>query len=231
LIDAAPPSGIRIVRATEEGMPDGTIAIRREVLIPTALEEIIGAVGASPSDILLGDRFVVVEGTSDARVLEVWAARRGFDLAASKVKIYPAGGWATTEGLAKFVEVAYPGARFFVLLDDGPDTRRAAHEMAARFKSQVEVVVLSRPEIESFYSVTAVLRWLGTHGVDVSAGSEASELVRQGGVNKRALQRLSKRLLQRNFRVVDDGVLIARLMGEHEIPAEIVDALMRVTAR
>src|SRR5262249_33191654 len=122
IIDAASPSGLRVMSVRE--LDDGSRA--REVLVPDGLGDIAGAGGALPSDILLGDRFLIVEGESDAAILRVWAQRRGWDLDRSHVRVYAAGGWARAHGLASFVSVAYEGARFFVLLDNGQDTPAAA---------------------------------------------------------------------------------------------------------
>jgi hypothetical protein len=232
ILDAAPRSGIRVVRSTPAEV-NGKVVHRRDVLIPEGLDEIVNLMGSSPSDILLSDRFLIVEGVSDVAVFRKWAQLRGFDLAAAKAQIFPSRGHGKAEAITAFVQLAYAGARFWVALDSGPESERSAQKIRERFGDKVSVTVLSKPEIEGFYSRRAVFEWLASQGivVDESLKRYVETVISEQASSKEALRLISRKLLPNDYDWVADGAAIAGMMREGEVPPEFVKLMIEVTGR
>jgi AAA domain, putative AbiEii toxin, Type IV TA system/AAA ATPase domain len=214
-VNAAKPGGVRLIRSQRDGVENrGSVVVE-----PTDLQEIVGELGVLPSDVLLARRFVVVEGPSDAMILDHWARTLGQDLRSAGVQTVPVGGHATAELIARFLAVAFEGAEFLVLLDQGRDTEKTRREIDARLGDRGVVTrLLEHAEIEGYFAPAAVVRWLATNGVAIDAASEASVAAALAGPNyKRGLRDLAERLLGREYRVTIDGPMIAALT----LPAEV----------
>jgi len=221
IVDAADRSGLRIVRQRSDGF--------REVVEPVDLAEIVETVGASPADILLADRFLIVEGKSDAAILTMWARKRGWDLREHRVQIFAAGSWTKASGIAAFAEVAYAGARFFVVLDGGSQTTEEAENIRGRLGDRVDVTVLRQTQIERYFPLRAVAAWVASQSEnDVDQWQDALASIE---MSKRALREIASEYLGRDYFEERDGVAIASLMREGEVPNEFVDIFMKATTR
>ena len=99
VLNASARTGVRIaVRAVG---PDG--GPTHKVLEPLGLQEVLDVVGASPADLLLGERFIVVEGESDVEAMRTWATKLGLDLEATGVRFFAAGTYSMAAVVAKLL--------------------------------------------------------------------------------------------------------------------------------
>ena len=161
-----------------------------------------------------------------------WTSGRGVWVSTSRPRAFSWSPRAVLEPPARsleFLDLAYEGADFVVVLDNGRETARQRLEIDERFGGRVETVLLSRTAIEGFYHpepVTAWLRMLGAEGDDLD-GRVAEMLAQQGGP-VRALGTLAQEYLGRPFRKVEDGTAIANLTTEARIDPEIKQVLVRV---
>jgi energy-coupling factor transporter ATP-binding protein EcfA2 len=237
-INAVNPAGIRVIRPeTEEvSLPDGRrVHVHNHVVYPPRdLPEVAELLGCTPADVLLARTFVVVEGQSDAVVLSAWAHRLGCDLDRAGVRVVPAGGQGTAARVSQFLQLAYTGASFFVVLDNGPDTAKTKMTIEATHGDRVHVRLLKRTEIEAYYTPEAVAGWLtrartstDTRGVDEATIRSAVE----PWPSKRVLRQLAERHLGLPYDVVKDGLAIANLMPEHAIDEDIKARLYEITAQ
>jgi hypothetical protein len=225
-VNAVAPEGLRLVKSAP---PWTSTGLGSSVVLPTDLREIASELGVTPADVLLGRRFLVVEGTSDAAILSQWARRGGRSFDDAGVKVVPAHGHGTAPQLARFLEIAYEGASFWVVLDQGRETDRTKREMEARFGDRVVVRLLARHEIEAYLPAVAVERWLESQGHPVGA-DERSEVGRalSSSTVKSGLRALTEKYLGRAYRVVEDGTAIAGLTRESEVPQELRDLLIEL---
>ena len=215
-VGAFPATAIRLVRTAPGSKRT------RTVVLPEHLREISDVLEIDPSDVLLARRFVVVEGTSDAKAFRAWAGLLDIDPSASGVQLIPSRGESRASTLMQFLEVAYEGASFVVVLDGGKQTEMAANELRSLHGERVEVRRLEHDQIEKYYTRNAVKAWLAVGGMTLD-GDQASEIdgILAGGVNKGALQHLTGRYLDREYHVERDGGMIARLMREQDIAPEL----------
>lgn len=186
-----------------------------DILRATGTAELAELLGSTPSDALLPDLFVVVEGDSDAAVFEAWAHRLGFSFANTGMRLMPAHGSGGMEVVVRTLSGAYPGGRIVAILDNGSDTMKQKLVIERRFGERVRLHLLSRTEIEGYFSLRAVASWLEMHGAASPITDEVLPFA------KKRLQRLADRHLSRPYDVVSDGLAIAGLMKESEIDPEI----------
>lgn len=226
-INAARPNGVRLARKTTDA--DGEI--KRDVLRPIGLAEVRDELGVRPADILLARRFVIVEGPSDRLILDAWARSMGVDLGAAQVQLVPTGGYTSAHRVAQFLSLAYEGAEFVVVLDEGAHALKSRLEIQGMKNDRVRVVVLSKTAIEGFFGAAAVTAWLGLRGAtDVSVEDDvAAALDEQKGGRVAALDRLSHRFLGRAYDKVTDGLTIASLTTERDVAPEIVGLITDLT--
>jgi len=226
-VNAVEPSGLRLARK----LAVADEAVERTVIVPTGLEEIREAVGARPSDVLLARRFVVVEGASDQIVFDFWARTFGVDLRSEGVQLVPADSSSKVEQVAGFLDLAYEGADFLVVLDNGRDTAKIKLELDERFGARVETILLGRTEIEAYYHPDAVVRWLQAKGVeDKELSDRARKAVEAKGGVAKALGRLKQHYLGEDFDKVEDGRSIAHFTTNEMLSPEIVGLLNRFVA-
>jgi hypothetical protein len=227
-VNAAPEPGLRLVRANR---PGGTVNLGSMVVRPEDLGEIVRELGAMPSDVLLARTFIVVEGESDALILTSWARAMGGDLRFAGVQVVPAGGHGTAGVVARFLSIAYEGAEFLVLLDQGRDTEKTRREIESRFGDRVKTRLLAHLEIEGYFAPAAVERWLIANGARRDHDVQSAVQSALSGPNyKRGLRDLTERLLDRQYRVVIDGAAIAISTQEEELNPEIRGLLSKLLA-
>jgi hypothetical protein len=145
----------------------------------------------------------------------------GVDLRALGIQLIPAGGHGRVGVIATFLELAYEGAEFKVLLDNGGDTQATRIELEASFGDRVTVQLLARTEIERYFDRDAVGAWLRERGASDDDVDAWLTRFASGDITKRALREVAQRLRHREYNVVTDGMAIARLMREQDIPSEI----------
>jgi predicted ATP-dependent endonuclease of OLD family len=204
--------------------PDGVTIDR-----PVDLGEVRKSLRVEPADILLARRFVIVEGESDKAVLTTWAMALGLDLRSAGIQLVPCGGYAPAEQVTRFLKLAYEGAEFVVVLDNGSDSARAIREIDAKHGDRVDTVLLNQSAIEAYYHPQAIAAWLRLHGApgDNLEQSVEDTLARTASRWK-ALDALSKEYLGRPFEKLKDGMAIANLTPEHRIDPEIRALLLRI---
>lgn len=222
IIDAADPSGIRLVQPVPEADP--------RVLEPAGLQEIAEAIGARPSDVLLGSGFVVVEGKSDAEILGAWARKLGMPLGQRLVHLVPAGSWSKAAVVASLLDVVYPGALLTVVLDAGTEPADESDRLRRRYGKRVRVRQLPFPEIERCFSRRAVAGWLAEDGADPALAETFPPHDDDPHGATRELKRLSGIARRRGYRKVEDGIAIAELMDESEIPIAVRELLLGLAA-
>jgi hypothetical protein len=225
-LNATDARGVRLARRIET--PDG--GTRATVVRPEGLSEIRSSLGIKPADILLARRFVVVEGDSDRLVFTIWARRLGIELRERGVQLVPSWGNEQAERVATIIELAYEGAEFVVVLDNGDRSQKARREIQKRHGDRVEVIVLSQPAIEDYYHPHAIAAWLWEEG-SVEPGLEriVEEKMLGSQDRYRSLEALCDRYLGRGLRKVSDGRTIADLTCEQEIHPEIQTMLLHVS--
>jgi AAA ATPase domain len=226
MIDAVPMAAIRLVRAELD--PD--LGATSRIYLPTDLAEIAEAVGARPSDVLLADHFVIVEGPSDVDVFKSWARKLSIEIESSRTVLVSADGWNKAEVVARLARLAYPGSRIDVIVDGGESTNKAEDTIRRRSGREVQVHRLSKPEIEAYLPLAAIERWLVAQG-SARGLPGGLGITRPGprGVSE-ALNRVSVRDLGRQYRKGSDTGAIASLAKEEEIPAEVSELLIRLLA-
>ena len=226
-INAAAPSGIRLARRTTGG--DGEIT--RGIVRPTGLLEVRDALGIRPSDILLARRFAIVEGPSDRLILDAWARRLGVDLRTAQVQLVPANGYSSAGRVSQFMALAYEGAEFVVILDEGAKALETRLEIEAMGNDLVSVVVLSKTKIEGFFRAEPVVAWLRMRGVvdDDLEDVVSRSLDEDKGGRIATLGRLSQQYSGPAYDKVRDGLAIASLTSERDVPPEIVALITRLT--
>lgn len=218
-INAVGTASVRIVARRPAGMTNATD--EHTVYAPVDLAAAVRELGALPSDLLLARRFVVVEGESDVGILTTWARRLGADVRSYGVQLVPSQGQGNAAVVARFLDLAYEGADFRVLLDNGPDTDKTRRTLEARYKERIKVALWTVTEIEAFFHPNAIVRWFAKR-LDLDAQRERNiHDVLASGVRKKTLRGLVQTLLLREYDVVNDGVGIAGLMTEAEIPIEV----------
>jgi energy-coupling factor transporter ATP-binding protein EcfA2 len=152
VVNAVDPSDVRTLG--RERAEDGSW--RTVARVPGTLREICEQVGATPGDVLLGDRFVVVEGPRDVEIYRAWMRAVGADPDREGIHLIHAGGGSRVATLAQFIHSAYRGARFWSLYDG--DQLKVAREATRELGDAVAVRTLRRKEIESYLHPGAVIR-------------------------------------------------------------------------
>lgn len=180
--------------------------------------EALNALGVEPADIVLASAFVVVEGNSDAAILSALSQTNGADLDELGVQIVAAHGSGMAATVTAVLAAVYAELPLVVILDNGSATQSLKLELEQRFGSRVEVRLLDVTEIEGWFHPDAVCRWLSDDRVESIDREEVAAALGKPG-RKSALRHLAHRVLNRNYRVVEDGVAIASQMRENEIPA------------
>ena len=227
-VNAAEPQGIRLARR-EAG--DGARSAQPAIIRPTDLGEIRDSLGVQPSDILLSRRFVIVEGPSDQLALEAWARRLGHDLRGQGIQLVPSFGFGLARQVARFLALAYEGAEFFVVLDNGSDTAKAKLEIDEQFGGRVRTRMLSRTEIEGYFDQGSIADWLRLAGVlDEDLDQEVAYVFSSTKNAVSALGQLSTRYRGKPYEKVLDGLAIANLMSEAVIDPEIKGLLQEIGA-
>jgi energy-coupling factor transporter ATP-binding protein EcfA2 len=226
-INAVPPTGIRLARRVTDD--DGESS--RTVVRPAGLLDVREALGIHPADILLARRFAIVEGRSDCLVLDAWARRLAVDLRTAQVQLVPSNGYSSAARVSQFMALAYEGAEFVVILDEGAKALETRLEIEAMGRSDVSVVVLSKTKIEGFFRPGPVAGWLRVNGaLDEDLDNFVSvALDQEKGGRVSALHRLTHKYLGRAYDKVTDGLAIASLTPESEVSPEIVELVMRLS--
>jgi ABC-type transport system involved in cytochrome c biogenesis ATPase subunit len=219
LINAAPGAILLVDR--DENDPGRASRVRPARDLPEVAEH----VGASPADVLLASRFVIVEGDTEVRVIPAWARLIGIDLDPGRVCLVPARGWSAAGATTRLIEAVYPGASICVLLDAGPDPESEKHKIERAHGDRVPVVLLPYDEIEKAYSWRAVELWL-----EQEKPSVAPRATSPSDVSKRLLNHLAKRSLGRTYRPDADGAVIAGFMEESELSGPLKSALIKCLA-
>jgi hypothetical protein len=133
--------------------------------------------------------------------------------------------------MARFLTVAFEGAEFLALFDQGVDTKKTQREIDWRLGDRVATRVLAHQEIEGYFASGAVERWLATHGISIDEPCHSSVEAALAGPNyKRGLQRLTKAYLDREYRVPIDGAAIAALTLQSEVKPEIRGLLSQLVS-
>lgn len=217
---SAPTSALRI---TQVGPPDEG----NRVVDASDLRDAAEALGCSPADAIMVSRFVVVEGTSDALILATWAEAAGVDLDAAGVRLVPARGYGESRIVSRVLALAYEGINVIVVLDNGRDTAAKKLELESEFGDAVTVELLAKTEIEAYFPLAAIKRWLDAQGVEADPDA-LDEQLHSGIGAKKALGRVAVRYLQRAYRVPEDGHAIAATMTEAEIAPELRALFARI---
>ncbi len=219
-INAAPPAGVRLATKT---LDDDKTELRRTIARPVGLAELRHELGIKPSDILLAQRFVVVEGESDRAILVAWARRIGIDLEAEGVQLIPSGGYSSADRVSQFLALAYEGADFVVVLDNGAQANKTRMEIDARFGNRVMTVVLSRTDIEGFFSPASITAWLLTAGAAMDGLEHAvrERLAAPKGGRIAALDSLARTHLRRSYQKLGDGLAVALATSESDLDPEV----------
>lgn len=224
LINGTSLPGVRIVHRRIEDDVD-----RSEVLVPHDLHMVAEALGATPADVLLGQCFVVVEGATERAVLPIWAEKLGIDLERGGVRLFGAEGWTKEFALSLVIDLVYPGARLYLLLDAGEIAETERAKTVERFGGRVTVKILATTEIEGAYSEAAVKRWFEANGGDPSRADGFAEDARDARAQTR-LKTLSTDGLRRGYNKMRDGRAIAEFMSAGEIDPEIGEWLRMLAA-
>jgi hypothetical protein len=249
MVNAVESTALRLVR-TEMATPEGRAVLRdgyhtyrvgredsreirvSKVVLPEGLPEVAKSLGCQPADVLLGEAFWVVEGPSDGAILGEWLRTLGYGSLVNRLRFMPANGESKAGAVAHLARLVYERARVGVLVDGG-DATAAAEERVRRIAGRdVPFIRLSRPAIESYFSASAVERWLASLGIEpdqlpaLGIGGKLAE-----PDVKDALRRLSHEVFgpERKYQVTEDGRRIARLMTESEIPPEIHGVAIELT--
>lgn len=219
---AAPSQSLRITRARAAAHGGHTIISARDV------QDAAKAIGCSPTDALLTNRFVVVEGPSDIEVFDSWARKNGRSFADAGAQLIDAKGIGAARLVTKILTLAYAGTEIVVVLDNGRDASKIRLELEAQFGERVAVVQLAKTEIEGYFTPDAVAAWLATQHAEVDVSNLAAAL--DNPSPKKALQRL----LTDSLSVEYDGVAacrgIAHMTPEAQIPSELRELLTTLTA-
>ncbi|MBA2719230.1 MAG: AAA family ATPase [Chloroflexi bacterium] len=218
-MDAASNKGIRVVR--EVG------AIPR-VVASDELEPIVAALGSRPSDVLLGEHFLVVEGIGDVVVLEAWARVLGLDLIRKGVRLVPASGADAVHLVSRLASIVYPGTRIGALFDGDPKGNSAADKMRRTFGESVAVRQWTRLSIESFFKPRAANVWARLESIRLGRPSPTPVTT----IDMSVLKSLNVQLFgNENFDKVRAGEFIAGQMTRDEIDPEVVAVLAELLAR
>lgn len=218
-MNAADTEGVRIVRG-EGSNP--------RFLHPSAMEDVVAALGSRPSDALLGERFLVVEGPSDKAIIAAWAEILGLDLDRRGVRILEMGGTGAAHLVARLADIAYSGAAITVMLDgDASGNKAASAVRELDLAPRVRVRQLKRQSIESYFSLRAANVWLRLLHAQ-NPGDPVREL---SSVDLPAL-RLATRGAPGtpSFDKVVHGRWIASQMTQQELDPEIVSILAELTS-
>jgi hypothetical protein len=125
------------------------------------------------------------------------------------------------------LEIAYPTARVWVVLDAGDEIRPELADIARRHEGRVQTYQWKFREIEGFFATSAVRAWLAEQGVtDADINMEPH----RSGKPKDYLHGLAHKYLRRRYRVDEDGRSIALLTRSADLDADVVEFLRRVTA-
>ena len=213
ILNAAARSGIRVAAPR----PDREGRVRYDVVEPTGLQEAVDAVGATAADLLLGSRFIVVEGESDREAMRVWAAKLGIDFEAAGVNFFPAGSYSMAGIVAKLLEVAYGPIRVRVVLDGGSDTEREAAKLRRTFGDRVEIDVLAEPEIERYFTSAAVGHWLAARGLNLDRVRSRLAELETRPVTKSYLNQLHREEFGSSYSVTQGARAIASFMTSDEL--------------
>ena len=209
IVNAAAPAGLRVATGMR-GTPPST------VLEPAGLNEILDLVGATPADVLLGQRFVVVEGDSDAAAFGIWARRLGIDLESRGVRFFPAGSWSLAGVTARLLELAFGNPPIHILLDGGAETTKEVSKLRRRFGHRVDVDALELPEIEMYFSASAVQKWLVSKGLPGDRAAACLAELSGAPVTKSFLNLIHHRELGGSYNVTNGARAIASFMSETE---------------
>lgn len=224
MIAAMPKSAIRLVRADY----DPTVGVTSRVYAPNDFAEIAVLLGARPSDILLADHIVIVEGRSDVAVFGKWARKLGIAIDSSRTILISADGLNKAEAVAKLALLVYPGIRVDMILDGPSSSADSQGALGRHFGSGATLQRLSESEIEAYLPIAAIERWLVAQGSspDAAGGLE----IRRPGPRARseALNRLTRRAFGRSYRKGSDTGAIAAHAREEEIPTEVSELLIRL---
>ncbi len=213
ILNAAARSGVRMAGPH----PDHEGRVRYDVVEPTGLQEAVDAVGATTADLLLGSRFIVVEGESDVEAMRAWAPKLGIDFEAAGVSFFPAGSYSMAGIVAKLLEVAYGPIRVRVVLDGGSDTEREAARLRRTFGERVEIDVLTESEIERYFTPAAVGRWLAAKGLDLDLVKRRLHELETRPVTKSYLNQLHREVFGTSYSVTQGARAIASLMTPDEL--------------
>jgi energy-coupling factor transporter ATP-binding protein EcfA2 len=220
LINAAPGAVLLVDR--DESDPARPSRVRSARDLPEVAEHI----GASPADVLLTSRFVIVEGDTEVRVIPAWARLIGIDLDLGRVRLFPARSWSAAGATTRLIEAVYPGASICVLLDAGDDPESEKHKIERAHGDRVPVVLLPYDEIEKAYSGRAVELWLRQERGSTMDGATMT----QTAISKRLLNHLANTFLGRKYHPATDGAVIAGFMDRSELSGPLKSVLLRCLA-
>jgi|GEM_PF-6916694 len=222
-LNGVKPEQVRIARRATNDAGDPSHVVVDSV----GLREIAAELGVTPADALLADRFLIVEGEIDVRLIEVWAERLDMPLAEG-VRIVDAKGHGHEPVVTRLAALAYEGAQFWALVDGGPPTAPTGRKLAGLDVPRLRVITLDEEEIEAYLPPAAIARWMNGQGAEVLPAAIEQRLA-AGGKAKDALGTMIREFLGRNYRGVEDAPAIARAMTEAEVPAEFRDLIREIS--
>ena len=210
-MDSASDDGLRVLRAA----PSARITEMGSVA------DVADVLGLRPSDALLGEHFLVVEGDTEVEVLPVWARTLGLDLGRKGIRVVSADGADAIHLLARLTSIAFPGARYTVLVDGDTKGREVARKVQ-RSGLPAAVRMWSRNTVEEFYSARAVNLW--ARYLSIRSGRPAPK-VASGPVTLGDLKDLARQATGRVLEKPAAGRFVAAEMTKDEIDAEVVALL------
>jgi hypothetical protein len=233
VINAVSSDDIRTLRP--ERAEDGLW--RRVVRTPSGLDEVRETIGVLPSDILLGDRFLIVEGPNDVAAYRAWMRAIGADPDREGIRVIAAGGASGVAALSSLMDHAYEGARFWALYD-GDQRDTLARRAATRLADRVTVRVLDRWMLECYLHPDAIARYLDAEAERAGRELDEQRLLRLSELGPRlAVSRQPKSDLCAIFyealdREYQDSEVsaIAAVMHYQELPGELVGLLTEICA-
>lgn len=115
--------------------------------------------GIRPSDVLLADKILFVEGAVDKKVYSIWAEKLGFDLKSPIMSVIPLGG--KTKGkrhLQAWVEVTKNiPVSVSMILDE--DAKGEAEELVKeKLIARKQISVLTKGAIEDYYNTKILMK-------------------------------------------------------------------------
>ncbi len=119
-----------------------------------------------------------------------------------------------------------------VFFDNGADPTNRM-EINAPFGNRVMAVVLSRTDIEGFFSPASITAWLLTAGAAMDGLARApipEQLAAPKGGQIAALDSLARTHLRRSYQKLGDGLAVALATSESDLDPEVKALLTRLSS-